>query len=307
MFDLSGKRALVTGATGGIGESVARALHAQGASVAISGTRAEKLEALASDLKDRVHVTPCNLSDLEAVDALPTMPEPWLLFVTYNAPHEPLHVQPQSLHSYDLGPDATDLDHFGAAVEALDTEIGRLLEALEPQAAHTNVFFLSDNGSPQNLMVDPEPTGGKGSVRETGTRIPFVVRGPAVQSPGTESQALVHVVDLFPTLAELANVTSQPVDGLSLRPVLDGQSDTLHDLMFLEKFAPNGHGPYDVHLRAVRDDAYKLIEQNGNRTLYPLTGPREGPPIEAPTPADLQARERLEEALDGRFTPQEPP
>ena len=71
MFDLSGKRALVTGATGGIGEAVARALHAQGASVAISGTRAEKLEALASDLKDRVFVTPCNLSDLDAVDALP--------------------------------------------------------------------------------------------------------------------------------------------------------------------------------------------------------------------------------------------
>lgn len=71
MFDLSGKRALVTGATGGIGEAVARALHAQGASVAISGTRAEKLETLASDLKDRVFVTPCNLSDLDAVDALP--------------------------------------------------------------------------------------------------------------------------------------------------------------------------------------------------------------------------------------------
>lgn len=71
MFDLTGKRALVTGATGGIGEAVARALHAQGASVAISGTRAEKLEALAGDLKERVHVAPCNLSDLDAVDALP--------------------------------------------------------------------------------------------------------------------------------------------------------------------------------------------------------------------------------------------
>ena len=71
MFDLTGKRALVTGATGGIGEAVARALHGQGASVAISGTRAEKLEALASDLNERVFVTPCNLSDLDAVDALP--------------------------------------------------------------------------------------------------------------------------------------------------------------------------------------------------------------------------------------------
>ncbi|MHA7873645.1 MAG: SDR family NAD(P)-dependent oxidoreductase, partial [Hyphococcus sp.] len=71
MFDLNGKKALVTGATGGIGGAVARALHAQGADVAISGTRAEKLESLAAELKDRVHVTPCNLSDLDAVDALP--------------------------------------------------------------------------------------------------------------------------------------------------------------------------------------------------------------------------------------------
>lgn len=71
MFDLKGKRALVTGATGGIGGAVAKALHKQGASVAISGTRKEKLESLASELQTRVFVTPCNLSDLDAVDALP--------------------------------------------------------------------------------------------------------------------------------------------------------------------------------------------------------------------------------------------
>lgn len=71
MFDLSGKCALVTGATGGIGGAVARAFHAQGAAVTISGTKAEKLEALAAELKERVHVAPCNLSDLDAVDALP--------------------------------------------------------------------------------------------------------------------------------------------------------------------------------------------------------------------------------------------
>jgi 3-oxoacyl-[acyl-carrier protein] reductase len=71
MFDLKGKCALVTGATGGIGGAVARALHAQGASVCLSGTKAEKLEALKSELGERAFIAPCNLSDLEAVDELP--------------------------------------------------------------------------------------------------------------------------------------------------------------------------------------------------------------------------------------------
>ncbi len=71
MFDLTGKRALVTGATGGIGGAIAKALHEGGATVAISGTREEKLAALADELKDRVHTAACNLSDLDAVDALP--------------------------------------------------------------------------------------------------------------------------------------------------------------------------------------------------------------------------------------------
>ncbi|HEX3859894.1 MAG TPA: 3-oxoacyl-[acyl-carrier-protein] reductase [Pseudolabrys sp.] len=70
MFDLSGKTALVTGATGGIGAAVARALHAQGATVAISGTRREVLDALAGDLGSRVHVLPCNLADKDDVEKL---------------------------------------------------------------------------------------------------------------------------------------------------------------------------------------------------------------------------------------------
>ncbi len=70
MFDLMGKTALVTGATGAIGGAIARALHAQGATVAISGTRREVLDALAAELKERVHVLPCDLADKDAVEAL---------------------------------------------------------------------------------------------------------------------------------------------------------------------------------------------------------------------------------------------
>ena len=60
----------MTGATGGIGGAIARALHGQGATVALSGTRREVLDALAGELKDRVHVLPCNLADKDAVEAL---------------------------------------------------------------------------------------------------------------------------------------------------------------------------------------------------------------------------------------------
>jgi len=70
MFDLTGKTALVTGASGGIGGGIARALHAQGATVGLSGTRRDALEALATDLGSRAHVLPCNLSDAAQVEAL---------------------------------------------------------------------------------------------------------------------------------------------------------------------------------------------------------------------------------------------
>ena len=71
MFDLSGKTALVTGASGGIGAEIARVLHGAGATVAVSGTRLEPLEALAVELGSRVHVLACNLSDPAEVEALP--------------------------------------------------------------------------------------------------------------------------------------------------------------------------------------------------------------------------------------------
>ena len=71
MFDLTGKNALITGASGGIGGEIAKALHAAGATVAISGTGRDPLDALAAELGERVHVLTCNLSDPDEVEALP--------------------------------------------------------------------------------------------------------------------------------------------------------------------------------------------------------------------------------------------
>ena len=70
MFDLTGKTALVTGASGGLGGAIARALHDQGAIVALSGTRRDALAALAAELETNVHVFPCDLAHKAATEAL---------------------------------------------------------------------------------------------------------------------------------------------------------------------------------------------------------------------------------------------
>ena len=70
MFELTGKTALVTGATGGLGGTIAKALQRQGATVALSGTRREVLDKIAAEIGERVHVLPCNLADKNEVEAL---------------------------------------------------------------------------------------------------------------------------------------------------------------------------------------------------------------------------------------------
>jgi 3-oxoacyl-[acyl-carrier protein] reductase len=75
MFDLTGKTALVTGASGGIGGAIAKALHAQGATVVLSGTKVEALEKLAGELGSRAYTAACNLSDIASVEALPKAAE----------------------------------------------------------------------------------------------------------------------------------------------------------------------------------------------------------------------------------------
>jgi 3-oxoacyl-[acyl-carrier protein] reductase len=70
LFDLTGRTALVTGASGGLGGAIARALHAQGAAVALSGTRRDALEALVAELKIRAHPAPCDLANATATEAL---------------------------------------------------------------------------------------------------------------------------------------------------------------------------------------------------------------------------------------------
>ena len=193
----------------------------------------------------------------------------WVAWIAFNAPHTPFHSPPASLHSYGANP-ATNLLKYRAAVQAMDTEIGRLL--LSVDTATTDVIFVGDNGTPGQVIQPPyDAAHSKGTLYEGGTRVPLVISGPSVVSGGRTSGALVHVVDLFSTVLELAGVplpTSVTLDSNSLKPVLADPSTDLRTRIYNEVFMQSDPAAGG---RTIRDDRYKLIRLNtGTEEFYDL-------------------------------------
>ncbi len=244
-----------------------------------------------------------------AIDAIETLQEPWFVMVTFNAPHAPFHEPPEDLHSYELGPGSSDTTRFAAAVEALDTELGRILDALsEEQRQDTYVMYLSDNGTMHEVLQPAEGYGGKNSVRETGVRVPLVIRGPGVAIG--ETDAMVQTVDFLPTIAEIAGIdvpSELEIDGRSFASVLEDPSLSGRDLVYSERFVPNGFGPYDLHRQGIRNERFKLIRSHdqGADDLYDLQGRiREGDPLPQPySGAALAAWEDLVTAMEALDAP----
>ncbi len=206
----------------------------------------------------------------DAIGRIEDLAEPWLLSVAFNAPHSPFHFAPEELHSYESA--STDAEKFHTMVEALDTEIGRLLQALAPEVRdNTTIIFASDNGTPPQAILPPhDKDRSKGTLYEGGVNVPFIVTGPLVENPGTESLALVHISDIFPTIAEIAGVdlsqviderTGQRVvlDGVSMLDLLQDPSAATREMMFTQHFYPAGAPPHpNKDGQAVRDVRYKL-------------------------------------------------
>lgn len=231
----------------------------------------------------------------DAIRYLGQMEPPWFLFVSYNAPHTPFHVPPRALYSGDrLDRRAPDLAKFNAVTEALDREIGRLLEAMTPdQRANTYVVFVGDNGTDRDAIRAPrDPEHGKLTLMEGGTNVPMIVSGPGVAQG--ETQALVHLVDLLPTMAASAGITPSgpPLDGVSFLDALDDPSDHgARGFVYTERFRPVGGGPYRLDLRAIRDDRYKVIrDTDGSMRFYDLQDRHDDGPSRRP--GELKGKER---------------
>lgn len=212
----------------------------------------------------------------DALARIDAMPEPWFLWLAFNAPHAPWHAPPAELHTYELSgdPNSTPVEHFHAAVEAMDTEIGRLLDSIDAAVLeNTLIIFVGDNGTPRGLATPPfDRQRAKHTVYEGGVNVPLIVAGPPVSHPGSECGALINTTDLFATVADAAGFDAvdampdtRPLDSISILPYLrDPTKPSLRSWVYAERFSPNGPFLRDSYQRMLRDKRWKLIERDGD-------------------------------------------
>lgn len=218
----------------------------------------------------------------DAIHWISQQTEPWFCTLAFTAPHTPFHAPPEDLHTVtlpDVDPDDDPAPFYKAAVEAMDTEIGRLLDALGDDRANTTIIFIGDNGTPRQVVEDPiTPDKAKGTVYEGGVNIPFIVNGPAVGlaqgESGFEVDYLVHTVDIYATIYELTGgsfiddiTNADPTttwDSQSLVPLLNGTGSESPRIVYTEVFDDT------TDLAAVRNSKYKIIYDAGGISFYNL-------------------------------------
>ncbi len=184
--------------------------------------------------------------------------QPFFLFLSYNAPHTPIQASEKYLSRF---PNIKNPNRrtYAAMVSAVDDGVGRVLATLKQLNLDTNtlVFFLSDNGGPEqaNASNNGVLRGGKSDAWEGGIRVPFAVQWPGRLPKGTVYDQPVLSLDIFATIAALAGATTdpaRPLDGVNLMPYLTGTDmGTPHEAVYLRKF--------DQGAFAVRSGQFKLV------------------------------------------------
>lgn len=195
------------------------------------------------------YATTQNVDD--ALAFIHSAPEPWFCYLAFSAPHGPFQTPPAELHTVDVS-SGQPRANYKAMVQAMDTEMGRLFDSISlPVFERTNVMFLGDNGTPGPVVeAGLDATKAKGTLFEGGVNVPLLVRGPAVAVPGSSSNALVHTVDLFATIADFAGVDIDALypditfDSVSIAPLLaDPAARHPRQFVMTEQFNPNGAPP----------------------------------------------------------------
>jgi arylsulfatase B len=209
--------------------------------------------------------------------------KPFFLWLAFNAPHSPYHLPPANLHSYTLSGTTADINanpkkYFKASLQALDTEIGRLMDSLKAMNKYdsTDFIFIGDNGNTIRTAQIANTDKAKGTVYEYGVHVPMIIAGPTIVNKGRVSNALVNTADLFATIVENFGYNNwqaqipitKPVDSKSMMPILKNISDSIRPWSFCEIFKTTTDS---ADGKAIRNKNYKLIKFNyGAQEFYNL-------------------------------------
>ncbi|MBX2803746.1 MAG: sulfatase-like hydrolase/transferase [Myxococcales bacterium] len=245
----------------------------------------------------------------DVLQAIEDNGDPFLIYLPLHAAHIPLHVPPTDLQTTAVEGEEDRHTLFRAMIEAADTEIGRLLASLDPAtAAQTTVIVVGDNGTDGRVGAPGwETVGAKGSLYDGGVRVPLIISGAGVSAEGTVVHDLAHLVDLYPTVADLVGARIKDdhvLDGVSLMPYLEGRaSSPLRATAYAELFGPAGSAAPTTDKRMITDGTHKLVEDAVQGTLE-LRSVGPSPEDESEdlllgplTPMEQQQLERLSDEL----------
>ncbi|NOY57363.1 MAG: sulfatase [Calditrichaeota bacterium] len=192
--------------------------------------------------------------------------KPFFAYVAHHVVHRPIMEHKDFIDKYRTKSKINDPIKnpiMGAMIERMDTGIGQILDKLDELnlTDKTIVIFYSDNGGLKMLQDQYPLRGGKAMVYEGGIRVPLAIKWPGVIKPGTKCSVPVISNDLFPTIAEMANVDIsdiKDIDGLSLVPLLKRTGTIKRDALYWHY--PHYHHQGFKPSGAIREGDYKLIE-----------------------------------------------
>lgn len=213
--------------------------------------------------------TTTKFTDL-AIDWIQDQDQPWFLWLAYNAPHTPFHLPPSNLHSQSgLSGEQSDisarpLPYFMAMIEAMDSEIGRLLASMtQAERDNTYIIFIGDNGSPQTVAQAPyDNTKSKNSLFLGGVNTPMFISGPGINGPAINTENFIQSTDLFTTIAQICGSQSTSInDSKSFYGLLEGQTTESREYLYSEI------GGTSLAGHAIRNLDYLLINYDNNSSL----------------------------------------
>ena len=208
----------------------------------------------------------------EAISWINDQSNPWFLCLSYNAPHTPFHLAPTNLHSQGTLPDdntsieQNPLPYYFSMIEAMDTEIGRLLQSIGTAVANnTTIIFVGDNGTPNQVAQQYSPRRVKGTLYKGGINVPMVVSGNKVTRLNDNDDSLINTTDLYSTIAELCGIENSDVhDSKSFLGLLNSNSSSNNrDYIYSEL----GNNEYTI-----RNSTHKYIHfEDGSEALFNLS------------------------------------